>query len=212
MSYLDFINSNAPATPASGKATCFINSQKQFSSIDDTGRIETLSEKTNASLAGVATAFAVDTYLDGSPILMPPQGPKAKSMYYLVFDMVKSAAGTATFIVTVRFGTAGSVADTARLTFTFPAGTAAADAGTFELWLHFRSIGAAAVAVGICRLVHALAATGLTTGGASGSSVQLITSGAFDSTVAGSILGVSINGGAAFSGTNSLQQARAHNL
>jgi len=164
----------------------------------------------NQSTSTVSASYASDTYLAGSSITMPRNGPQVGTRYRLFFDMVKTAAGTATFIVNVRYGTAGSTADTARLTFTFAAGTAAADTGSFELNLHFRSVGSgtSAVMVGTIKCIHALAATGLTSTGAAGSAQFTTVSSGFDSTPAGSILGVSINGGASFSGTNTLVEAQ----
>lgn len=164
----------------------------------------------NSSTSTVSAGYASDTYLAGSSITMPSNGPHVGTRYRLFFDMVKTAAGTATFIVNVRYGTAGSTADTARLTFTFAAGTAAADTGSFELNLHFRSVGSgtSAVIVGTIKCIHALAATGLTSTGAAGSAQFTTVSSGFDSTPAGSILGVSVNGGASFSGTNTLVEAQ----
>jgi hypothetical protein len=96
------------------------------------------------------------------------------------------------------------VADAARLTFTFAAGTAAIDTGKFEVTAHFRSIGSgtSAVLVGLSQCDHHLAATGLTSTGASGNAILMVTSAGFDSTVANSIIGASFNGGASFAGTN----------
>lgn len=164
----------------------------------------------NQSTSTVSAGYASDTYLAGSSITMPSNGPQVGTRYRLLFDMVKTAAGTATPIINVRFGTAGSTADTARLTFTFAAGTAAADTGQFELNLHFRSVGSgtSAVIVGTIQCRHSLAATGLTSTGAAGMGQFTTVSSGFDSTPAGSILGVSFNGGASFSGTNTLVEAQ----
>lgn len=171
------------------------------------------------SFTGFSTAtvvgFEADTYLAGSAIKFPlGRAPVAGAAYHMRFDMVKTAACTSTPIAIVRFGTAGTVADTARLTFTFSAGTAAVDSGVFELWLHWRTVGTAGVAVGIMTLNHALAATGLTSGGTGGQEQKSVVSGAFDSTVANSFIGVSFNGGttgANFVGTCSLVEAEMRN-
>lgn len=169
--------------------------------------------KTGAnSFRGASTAdqtgFAADTYLAGSAIKFPlGRAPVVGASYHCRWDMVKTAAGTATPIVIVRFGTAGTVADTARLTFTFTAGSAAIDTGMFELWAHWRAVGASSVLTGVCSLNHALAATGLTTGGTGGQFQVAVTSSAFNSGVAGSYIGVSFNGGTSFAGTNTLVQA-----
>lgn len=170
---------------------------------------------TNRSTSTVSAGYAADTYLAGSSINMPAGGPVVGARYKLVFDMVKTAAGVAAFVVTIRYGTAGTTADTALLTFTFTAGTAAADTGKIEIDLHFRTVGSgtSAVVVGMASLIHVLAATGLTALGAAGAAVIVnqVSSG-FNSTPAGSILGASVNGGASFSGTCSLVEAEAFNL
>jgi len=155
------------------------------------------------------TGFASDTYLLGSSMAAPSTGFLAGTRYSCKFDMVKTAAGTATPTVIIRIGTAGAIGDTAIATFTFAAGTAAVDTGTFEVTAHFRTVGSgtAAVLVGTCECRHALAATGLVSTGASGQGQILVTSSGFDSTPAGSFIGVSFNGGASFAGTNAVVQA-----
>lgn len=166
----------------------------------------------NVSTSTVSAGFASDTYLAGSSITMPDDGPLAGTQYYLCFDMVKTGAGTAAPVITVRFGTNGTTADTAILTFTLTAGTAVADTGKFELHLHFRTVGTgtSAVVVGTLSLNHQLTNTGLVN---SQSYVQVTTvSSGFNSTPAGSILGVSFNGGTSFSGTCTLVEASAIKL
>jgi len=155
------------------------------------------------------TPFATDTYLVGSSIAAPSMGFLAGSRYTCLFDMVKTAAGTATPIITVRIGTAGAIGDTAILTFTFAAGTAAVDTGTFLVTAHFRTVGSgtAAVVVGVAECRHALAATGLVSTGASGQGQISVVSSGFDSTTAGLVIGTAFNGGASFSGTCSLVEA-----
>lgn len=200
-----------PATPAAGQSVLYVDSvSKKWASKNDAGVNDVLADIENFSTAN-QIGFAADAYLTGSSIVMPGSLAKAGSQYYLCFDMVKTAAGTATPILTIRFGTAGTTADTARLTFTFAAGTAAIDTGLVEVWLHWRNVGASSVLVGVARITHHLAATGLTSTGASGVAIILVTSAAFDSTVAASILGASFNGGTSFSGTNTLVEARLSN-
>jgi hypothetical protein len=169
---------------------------------------------TNASTSTVSAGYASDTYLAGSAVTMPDDGPVAGTIYHLKFDMVKTAAGTATPILTIRYGTAGTTADSALLTFTFTAGTGVADTGAFEVWLHFRTVGSgtSAVVVATATISHQLAATGLTSQGASGYAQTTTVSSGFNSTPAGSILGASFNGGSSFSGTNTLVEAEAFNL
>ncbi len=200
-------NQGTPSTPSAGQTLIYSNTtSKLVTAINDTGDVQTLGGLVNASTAN-QTGFAADTYLAGSSLTLPPGNPRAKTTYQCRFDMVKTAAGTAAATVIVRYGTAGTTADTARLTFTWGAGTAAIDTGVFEVIAHWRNVGASSVLVGYCRVTHHLAATGLVATGASGTGILLVTSGAFDSTVANSIIGVSFNGGASFSGTNSVVQS-----
>jgi hypothetical protein len=160
---------------------------------------------TNASTASVSASFAADTYVVGSSITMPSGSPTAKALYICTFDMTKTAAGVATPIINLRYGTAGTTSDTSRGTHTFSAGTAAIDTGIFTVRALFRTVGSGAAAVlassvqldsqpttGLSSLIHATTAI----------------SAGFDSTVAGSILGVSFNGGASFSGTVTVVEAQ----
>lgn len=162
----------------------------------------------NASL-GAAGTFNVDTYLVGSSIVLPSAGLwKAGTIYRCVFDMTKTAAGVATPIITVRMGTAGAIGDAAIVAPTFAVGTAAVDTGLFEVLCTFRSVGVNPTAVlqAVARCTHHLAATGLTTTGASGTGIIIATSAGFGSTTQTAI-GLSVNGGAAFVGTCTLVQA-----
>lgn len=174
-----------------------------------TDMVDSLDESgtANASAAN-QTGFSSDTYLTGSSIAIPSGRPPAVgAAYHLRFDMTKTAAGTAEPTVIVRFGTAGAVGDTARLTFTFAAGTAAADSGIFDVFAVVRVAGASATMAGWARCTHHLAATGLVSTGASGTGIIFATASAFDSTVEGSVIGASFNGGASFSGTNTVVQS-----
>lgn len=157
----------------------------------------------NFSVASV-TGFAADTYLSGSYIRFPAP-PKAGTVYRLLFDVSKTAAGTATPIITVRVGTAGATTDAAILTFTFGAGTAAADNGTVEVYVMFRTVGSGtgAVVVGAVSMITNQTSTGLST---SVKERTVISSG-FDSTVSGLGIGVSYNGGASASHTVNLVSA-----
>ena len=163
----------------------------------------------NQNTAAQGPGFATDTYLTGSNISIPDNGLKAGTRYHLVFDVSKTAAGIAAPVVTVRFGTNGSTADTARLTFTFLAQTAVADIGTIEMWLTFRTVGASTVSSGVAQLRHRLSITGLQN---LVSPTLQVTSGAFDSTVSGSIIGVSVNAGASAAWTVQTVQAELENL
>ena len=167
----------------------------------------------NSSSSTVSAGYATDTLLAGSSILLPSGVNIAGIQYEVVFDMVKTAAGTATPIVNIRFGINGTTADASICTMTFGAGTAAVDTGKFTLVGTLRSAGSGTTAVmaGSTMINHALAATGLTSTGASGTGQITTIGGGFNSTVANSYLSVSFNGGASFSGTNNYVQARLFN-
>ena len=153
----------------------------------------------NASLTTVSAAYAVDTYLAGSSVTIPTAGGwVAGSFYRCTFDMTKTAAGTVGFAINVRMGTAGTTADPVIATVTFAGGTAAADLGVFSVIGTFRSVGAGTAAVlrATASLVHTLTLSGLTSNNVAGA-----TSAGFNSTTQTKI-GLSINGGTSFSGTN----------
>jgi hypothetical protein len=150
----------------------------------------------NASTARVINGSgAADTYLTGSNIALPSTTfPLVGTEYRCRFDVTKTAVGTATPIITVRIGTAGTTADAAILTFTFGAGTAAIDTGLFEVRVKFRTVGSgtAAVVVGTATLISNLTTTGLS----NAVKARAAVSSGFNSTTAGLIIGVSYNGGA----------------
>lgn len=161
------------------------------------------------SVAAQGPGFAADTYLTGSSIAIPANSLKVGSRYRLRFDVSKTAAGTATPTIIVRYGTAGAIGDAAQLTFTFLAGTAAADIGTFDVYVTFRVVGASAVMQGQAQCTHRLSTTGLQN--QPGTTLQ-VTSGTFNSSVANSIIGVSVNGGASSAWTVQMVQAELMNL
>jgi hypothetical protein len=164
---------------------------------------------TNASAASGQTGFAADQYLAGSLITIPTAGGwAAGSQYRCAFDMSKTAAGVATWAVTIRVGTLGTVSDPSVLSLAGPAAqTAAVDSGWFEVMVTFRAIGATAVVVGAVRLTRLTT----TAAGFFASAVQVFpgvgtVSGSFNASAATKI-GVAFNGGASFSGT--CQQVQA---
>jgi len=162
----------------------------------------------NASVASQAP-FSSDTYLAGSSLSLPAGLIRAQSSFYWVFDVVKTNAGTAAPTVIIRYGTAGAFSDTARVTFTFSVQTAVVDRGIFEVWANFRSVGSgtSAVLAGIARLHHQLAVTGLNTVQPAGLQTLAVTSSGFDSTPAGSFIGLSVNGGGSAAWTVTVVQA-----
>lgn len=115
----------------------------------------------NSSTAQLAPAAATRTYITGSALRIPPGGLKVGDKFRWVFNMAKTAAGTATSTIDICVGTAGTTADTARVSFTKPAGTAAADEGRVVVEAVVRAVSATVgVVVGIFNLTHNLAATG----------------------------------------------------
>lgn len=165
----------------------------------------------NASVANQSFT-TTDTYVTGSNIAIPTGRLQAKSFYRMRMQMAKtSVAGTATPVVIVRIGTAGTTADTARATLTFPAQTAVADDGFIEVFVTFRTVGSGTSAVisthGI--LDHRLASTGLSN---TNTGFAKAVSAGFDSTVASLQIGCSFNGGASFAGNTDLVQAELGNL
>lgn len=204
--------SAAPSTPASQKVKFYFDNSTppRLMANDDQGvpyHLGVLS--TNASTAAVAAGYATDTYLAGSAITIQTAGAwRVKQIYRCRFDMVKTNVGTAAFTVIVRMGTAGTTADTAILTLAFAVGTGAIDSGWFDLTIVFRTVGSgtSAVIAGVIKCSHHLAATGLITTGASGFGQILGTSAGFNSSTP-TVIGISVNGGASFSGTNTVVES-----
>lgn len=152
------------------------------------------------------TASAADTYITGSAISIVPGRPaQVGTIFRWTFSLTKTAAGTATGIWNVRFGTNGTTADTSRLTFTQTAGTAAADTAFVLIQAVVRGpIGASCIVHGSFMMEHHLTTTGFCN---LPSNVIQVTSGAFDITTANIIAGVSCNPGA--SGAWTFKQAVA---
>lgn len=178
--------------------------------------IEGRGRQNNASVANQGAGFATDTYLTGSYVTIPtnPAGGnrlQAKSKYRLRFNATKTAAGTATPIINVRLGTAGTTADTSRLTLTHAAQTAVIDEMVYDLSVVFRTVGSgtSAVIAGIGVLDHRLASTGFAN---VNTSIQQGVSAGFDSTVASLGIGVSVNGGTSAAWTVNLVEAELYNL
>ena len=173
----------------------------------------------NASLTTPGAGFASDTYLVGSSIAIsaPATMVQTKTIYRCLFSVARTTAGTAAPVLTVRFGTAGTTSDFAACVFTFPAQTGVADEGIFEVFANFRSVGIGTTASigGVARLTHdkgfgSTASTGLSVE----SAPTVINAGGsgFNSTVANSIIGLSVNGGASAAWTIAIVQAELLNL
>lgn len=150
------------------------------------------------------SGFASETYLTGSYITFPYL-PKVGTTYKLTFDVTKTAAGTATPIINIKLGTAGTTSDTTRCTFTFGAGTTVIDSGIFEVICTFRTVGGTTNAViqGVSKLTNNLTTTGIS------NAVKAVfsTSAGFDSTVTSLGIGASYNAGTSASHTIQLVRA-----
>lgn len=152
------------------------------------------------------TANAADTYITGSVIALPTGvALKAGTILRWRFVATKTAAGTATPIWSIRFGS-GVIGDTARHTLTGVAQTAAADTAFVDVQVIVRSVGGSGVTHAVLKLDHALAATGFAN---VAHSVIQNTSSAFDTTAVTGI-GISVNPGTA--GVWTLVQATAEAL
>lgn len=169
--------------------------------------------KYNQSVTTPAAGFAADTYLVGSSIAIvaPATTLKIGSRYHLIFNVSKTAAGLATPILNIRYGTLGTTGDASKCALTFTAQTAVTDTGTFEVWVTFRAVGSGTTAIVQCssRRDHGASITGL---GTLVGETKVATSAGFDSTVANSILGVSVNGGASAAWTITQANATLENI
>lgn len=170
-----------------------------------------VSDRFNVSTANQAISGNNDTYLAGSVIDIPQGKIKVGTKYRLKFNVVKTAAGTAAPVLTIRIGTAGTTADAARAVLTFASQTAVVDEGVFEIECVFRSVGSgvAAILQALGVIGHRLASTGLST---SNNSVAINTGSGFDSTLANLKIGASVNPGASAAWTVSLVSADLVNL
>ncbi|MCX6787153.1 MAG: hypothetical protein NTY93_01345 [Candidatus Kaiserbacteria bacterium] len=176
---------------------------------DQTGAAGTATQY-NQSVA-VQTPAVTDTYLVGSSIAIPASSLKIGTRYHMIFDVSKTAAGTATPILNIRFGTLGTTGDATKCTLTWTAQTAATDTGTFEIWTTFRTVGSGTTAVLQCsgQRRHGASVTGL---GTLVGETKIVTSAGFDSTVANSIIGASITTGTSAVWTIQQVQAELSNL
>jgi hypothetical protein len=167
----------------------------------------------NQSTTGQSPAASTDTYITGSDVAVPTGGPKVGTRYYFVANVRKTtAAGTGIPSFNLRFGTAGTTAD-ASISATVnlaAAQTAAIDEGVIEAWATFTTVGASAIVRGFTRLTHRLSVTGLSN--AASRTETFTTTVPFDSTVAASKIGVSINIGGVANWTFDAVQASLENL
>lgn len=163
----------------------------------------------NGSTANQTIPANADTLLNGSTVAFPTGTIKAGTIYRCKFNVAKTNAGTASPVINVRVGTAGTAADAARVALTFAAQTAAIDEGIVEVDCLFRTSGATAQLQAVGRIGHRLATTGLST---SNESVVTNTNAGFDVTTAGLKFSLSINTGASAAWTINFLSAEIVNL
>jgi len=201
---------SAPATPAAGQAVFYVDSTSKKHAIkNDAGFVEgRIQNFSTASQAPTATTL---TYITGSALAIPTNKLQVGTCFRWTFDMTKTAAGVATSTFAIVVGTNGTTADTARVSFTKPAGTAAVDTATVTITAICRGpLSASGVFVGNFKLVKNAAEI---SGHCTTPSVSLTTvSGAFDVTVANTIVGLVVTTGSADAITIQMVQAEAWNL
>lgn len=202
----------AVVTPADTDLLALVNggASKKMTLNQLVAYIEARGRVHNASTAN-QSGFSADSYLLGSDVSIPQGRIQAKSKYWCKFNVTKTGAGTATPILNIRVGTAGSanVTDASRGTLTFSAQTAVADEGTFEINAIFRAGGASAILATSAQLSHRLSITGL---GVGVSEPEFSLASAFDVTGAGLFIGLSVNGGTSASWTVNVVDAMLSNL
>jgi hypothetical protein len=147
---------------------------------------------------GAVTGYAADTYLQGSGFTITPARLRAGTIYRCRFDVVKTAAGVAAPVLTLRAGTTGSTTDAAAATLTFAAQTGVIDEGEFLVEATFRAVGASAQVQAKGTLFHRLVTTGLNV---TATYTKVLNLGSTFSSTAVTRVGLSINGGTSASWT-----------
>lgn len=181
-----------PSAPSAGQLVIYPDSASStLLNRDDASRVNGTGR--NWSTADQLLA-AADTYVTGSRVVIPSVGLQVGSRIRFRWSVVKTAAGIATPIYTVRLGTAGSTADTSVWTHTGVAQTGIAETGWFELNLIVRSIGASGVLHGVLVVSR--------TGGAAATGLAAVPAGVVTGGAASTVwattqgIGLSVNGGA----------------
>lgn len=162
----------------------------------------------NGSVAN-QTLGTGDTYVTGSGLTVPVSRIQVGTFYRCVFNIVKTAAGVAAPVVTVRMGTAGTTADLATAALTFAAQTGVIDEGQMEILANFRFIGISAGIQGFGKLSHRLLTTGLNV---TATNTLVVNTSGGQNLSAITKIGVSVNAGAASAWTLSLVQADLLNI
>lgn len=173
------------------------------------GWFKTTNLVTSSALGGATNKFTgadlslstTDVYLTNSALTMAALGTPTIGRVYRWYFVLSKTAGTAAPVLTVRTGTAGTTSDTSRVTFTWGVGTSATDRAEFFVECLLTAVGASAVIRPKAEFQNNLtnAATGFS-GTTLIHNLQPADSGTFDCTTAGLLIGLSWNGGTAFSG------------
>lgn len=146
----------------------------------------------------VSSALVVgnaDTYLPGSKITIAAGDVVVGSTYHAVINIVKTAAGTNSGPLTLRFGTLGTTSDASiAVLMGAQTGTGVVDTGTIELWVTFTAVGASASVRYTVNLLHNNATAGLWTTASNVTNGTPAQSSTFNSTT-GTMIGLSYNGG-----------------
>lgn len=149
--------------------------------------------------------LAADVYIAGSSCVVGANNWAAGGQYRCRFEIVKTAASTATFALNIRVGT-GVVGDTLIVGGNILAQTGVVDSMIIDVCVNIRSIGASATSAGNLLLSHT-AANGAGYGLPGPTFVTAMSQVAtFNSTTATTI-GVSFNGGTSHNGTVTCVQA-----
>lgn len=105
--------------------------------------------RSNSSVSAQTPAATTRTYVTGSDIGAITAGDiVVGTMIFWEIDITKTAAGTASAIFDIAFGTAGSTADTAQVSFTKPAGAAQIDHCLVKIGATVKTNSASGVVIG----------------------------------------------------------------
>jgi hypothetical protein len=149
-----------------------------------------------------------DTYVTDSRIVLPQAKMQAGVYYKANLVITKTGAGVAAPVFTMRSGTLGTTSDTSRFTYTGVAQTAIADTAFVEVQVVFKVVGINAQTSWWLRFTHDLATTGFAN--ITRDFQNHAAPANWNSTTAGTGIGLSINAGAASAWT--IQQCTAELL
>jgi hypothetical protein len=162
----------------------------------------------NASTASQTVTTTTTAYLNGSAISIPAGGLHAGTQFTWRIALSKSASGTATPSFIVKYGTAGTTADTSEITFTGPAETAATDTGYVTINVTVQSVNSSTGTwSGSMTMLHDSNEAGLIDV-TQNMYVADTTSGSFNDTTSGAIVGIAVTAGA--SNTFTVQQVQTN--